>query len=140
MWTPQPVQRTHCRRCRRPLTDPDSIARGYGPECWDTVKNNIPPHGEPLTKTRSIENIFDANAALDRIRQETPARSCSCGASLGSAPIRSYDSIDGRILEGFESPQWVYISCPKCGQEIAINRLYVSPGTQQRTLAEAFNL
>lgn len=24
---------THCRECGRHLTDPDSLARGYGPEC-----------------------------------------------------------------------------------------------------------
>jgi len=23
-----------CRRCGRPLTDPVSIARGFGPTCW----------------------------------------------------------------------------------------------------------
>jgi hypothetical protein len=26
---------THCRICRRALTDPASQARGIGPECWD---------------------------------------------------------------------------------------------------------
>ena len=144
-WSPKPATlHTRCLRCRRPLSDPDSISRGYGPECWDRVKNNLPPHGEPLTKKQSIENIFDAQAALARLRQETPARACSCGAPLGSVPLRSYDSIDGRILEGFESPQWVYISCPTCGQEIALNRLYVLPDSparpSQRTLAEAFSL
>lgn len=27
-----------CGKCKRPLTDPRSIKRGYGPECWRKVK------------------------------------------------------------------------------------------------------
>lgn len=27
----------HCRCCKKPLTDPPSIARGIGPECWEHV-------------------------------------------------------------------------------------------------------
>jgi hypothetical protein len=27
----------HCRRCGRPLKDPVSIRRGYGPICYDKV-------------------------------------------------------------------------------------------------------
>jgi hypothetical protein len=29
------LKSTRCARCRRVLTDPDSIARGLGAECWD---------------------------------------------------------------------------------------------------------
>lgn len=29
------LKSVRCARCRRPLTDPDSIARGLGPECFD---------------------------------------------------------------------------------------------------------
>jgi len=28
-----------CAECRRPLTDPLSANRGYGPECWELVKH-----------------------------------------------------------------------------------------------------
>ena len=30
-----------CRRCRRPLTDTDSIARGFGKECYDRYIKEI---------------------------------------------------------------------------------------------------
>lgn len=26
-----------CIRCKREITDPESIARGYGSSCWETV-------------------------------------------------------------------------------------------------------
>ena len=26
-----------CQKCGRKLTDPESIERGYGPECWGSI-------------------------------------------------------------------------------------------------------
>ena len=26
-----------CQKCGRKLTDPESIKRGYGPECWGSI-------------------------------------------------------------------------------------------------------
>ena len=31
------VEKKRCKRCNRVLTDPDSIKRGYGPECKDKI-------------------------------------------------------------------------------------------------------
>lgn len=28
---------TKCQKCGKKLTDPDSMERGYGPECWSTI-------------------------------------------------------------------------------------------------------
>ncbi|WP_283682705.1 DUF6011 domain-containing protein [Parablautia sp. Marseille-Q6255] len=28
---------SRCQKCGRKLTDLDSIKRGYGPECWETI-------------------------------------------------------------------------------------------------------
>ncbi|MGE4296818.1 MAG: DUF6011 domain-containing protein [Desulfovibrionaceae bacterium] len=39
----------HCRRCRRKLTDPASIRRGYGPECARRVQGNEQYNLLPLT-------------------------------------------------------------------------------------------
>lgn len=33
--------------CRRQLRDPESISRGYGPDCWQKL------HGRPARKLRS---------------------------------------------------------------------------------------
>ena len=30
-----------CSRCKRPLTDPDSIARGLGVECWEKQLGSV---------------------------------------------------------------------------------------------------
>ena len=29
---------TVCGKCQRPLKDPKSVERGYGPDCWREVK------------------------------------------------------------------------------------------------------
>jgi hypothetical protein len=34
-------QQTHCYCCRKYLTDPGSIARGIGPECWQRVLDRV---------------------------------------------------------------------------------------------------
>lgn len=26
-----------CQKCGRKLTDPDSMERGFGPECWESI-------------------------------------------------------------------------------------------------------
>lgn len=31
---------TKCKNCGRKLTDPESIGRGYGPQCWAEVKGD----------------------------------------------------------------------------------------------------
>lgn len=33
---------SHCRRCGRDLTDPESIERGYGPDCWGEATRSEP--------------------------------------------------------------------------------------------------
>lgn len=29
---------TICGKCHRPLTDPKSVERGFGPDCWERIK------------------------------------------------------------------------------------------------------
>jgi len=38
----------NCACCGRPLTDPESIRRGIGPECWEVVKSII----EEITRAK----------------------------------------------------------------------------------------
>lgn len=33
----RPKRGNYCRECGRPLKDAESIARGYGPECWLSI-------------------------------------------------------------------------------------------------------
>lgn len=32
---------SRCQKCGKKLTDPESIKRGYGPECWETISGQI---------------------------------------------------------------------------------------------------
>jgi hypothetical protein len=55
---------TFCRRCGRPLTQRESIARGYGPVCWRILNGMNPPRvvGErekiSTFKGRSLLEVF----------------------------------------------------------------------------------
>lgn len=33
---------TKCQKCGKKLTDPESMARGYGPECWSQITGEPP--------------------------------------------------------------------------------------------------
>ena len=113
---------TRCLRCGRSLKDHKSKSRGYGPECWQKVKHALPSR-PPIVETRSIENIFTVNEVYDSIQVHISSRSCpSCGALLSSAEVHSYDHEDGLNLRGFLSPQWVYVTCPRCGVVIALHK------------------
>ena len=38
---------SRCRKCGRKLTDPESRARGFGPECWQSIKGTQPADADP---------------------------------------------------------------------------------------------
>jgi hypothetical protein len=44
---------TSCRRCRRTLSDPESMMRGYGPICIEKINSS------KKTKPGSLESYFD---------------------------------------------------------------------------------
>ena len=39
-----------CQKCGKKLTDPESIKRGYGPECWNGLTTHYYPHPEDWEK------------------------------------------------------------------------------------------
>lgn len=39
-----------CQKCGRKLTDPESIERGYGPECWNGLTTHYYPDPEDWEK------------------------------------------------------------------------------------------
>ncbi|AAM05986.1 DUF6011 domain-containing protein [Methanosarcina acetivorans] len=115
---------TRCLRCGRALRDHKSKSRGYGPECWEKVRHALPPYRAPLSETKSLINPFDASASYLSILRKFSSHSCpSCGASLHSAEVHSYDHDNGINLSGFLLPQWVYITCPCCGVDISLHKL-----------------
>lgn len=53
---------SNCQKCGKKLTDPESMKRGYGPECWEQisgekpVKSLMPAHDYDVPGQM---NIFD---------------------------------------------------------------------------------
>jgi protein-arginine kinase activator protein McsA len=64
-----------CLKCNKPLTDPISIERGYGPECWAQLGlgNDIKPI--------IIARLFPKNKKKDR-DQESEKICRRCGIEL----------------------------------------------------------
>lgn len=65
---------TTCTRCHKPLTDPDSIARGFGPECWAEVHADRSTRDEhlgaelgPLIDEVLLQRDPKTNSALTNI-------------------------------------------------------------------------
>lgn len=50
-----------CQKCGRKLTDPESIERGYGPECWGSIL----PHYS-IEQEGPEESLYNASGCKDR--------------------------------------------------------------------------
>jgi hypothetical protein len=46
---------TTCGKCNRPLKDPKSIERGYGPDCWRKIKAAASKEAEENEKDEKEE-------------------------------------------------------------------------------------
>ena len=54
---------TKCQKCGKKLTDPESMRRGYGPECWPQVSGLEKTFGKNEEIPGQM-NIFDFPEAL----------------------------------------------------------------------------
>lgn len=70
---------TFCLRCRHRLTDPVSIAQGYGPVCWQIVQRA--EQGEPESQWRMLSRPH-----LYRLRASSSAYSHPHPESSGHPP------------------------------------------------------
>ncbi len=59
MTTKTSTERHTCRKCGRVLTDPRSIARGYGPKCFARMRA-VAAAFKPATLTKALELIADS--------------------------------------------------------------------------------
>lgn len=53
---------TVCQKCGKKLTDPESMRRGYGPECWSQITGKLPDSNTKVGDEEGISgqmNIFD---------------------------------------------------------------------------------
>lgn len=56
-----------CQKCGRKLTDPESIKRGYGPECWGRIL------GIHISETEEDEQI-DGQMSIFDVLDEPPEK------------------------------------------------------------------
>jgi len=76
---------TVCGKCQRPLKDPKSIERGYGPDCWREVKAKMAKEEEDQESEEeagmSYYWICEAcGASLD------PGEKCDCSRENQKTP------------------------------------------------------
>lgn len=74
------VQRGYCRACGSRLTDPVSIARGYGRNCWKEVPTMV---------------VLEVVEAVEQCVQRTDATEPPCEIASGC-----YFGQDGKCLRG----------------------------------------
>lgn len=103
-----------CRECGRPLSDPKSRQRGFGPSCWAKVTGGkeVPHHSFP-----------EAEKTLREAEPQTLI--CQCGQDLHLEPVRGYPH-----TRGWETPEgkmWLYVICPSCRSEVSLWKLGISP-------------
>lgn len=67
--------------------------------------------------------VHRLEAIVENINTAEPH--CSCGAVLHGSDLRHYGPhLGGIYLEGFPEPRWVYVTCGRCGYDIAIRKIW----------------
>jgi len=127
----KPITSRHCGRCRRGLTNEDSMARGYGRTCWQKLggrgnQKNCSIEGA-LPKTISdITVAGDSFAMMTRkILSAVGDEKCRCGEPLAHGKVGSYDHEGGILIPGYGQKQWVYLQCSKCRYALGLNHIKI---------------
>lgn len=127
-----------CLRCGKYLTDPKSIARGFGPICWPKVRHLIEKHEEydDLLKGPKEDNDYPM---IGDYMSYQKRNTCGCGGDLKNAQVDHYEHHKGVPIQGYKKKQWVFLICPKCTKRWALWKLgilAVSEDPAQQTLDE----
>lgn len=62
---------SRCQKCGKKLKDPDSMKRGYGPECWESITGILRTKAPTVEENLSGQmNIFDFPEYLPEKREE----------------------------------------------------------------------
>lgn len=129
-----------CIACGRILSDPTSVARGYGPECYAKIRaatRTTHEDGSTITVVdarlagRSLKAVQKAYAR-NRARSGTYRISCrGCGESLtaGYLQVRDHRGTGGYRLPGYGADLWITLRCPECGYELSVNKIGVTQAT-----------
>lgn len=119
-----------CNRCGKPLSNPKSIERGYGPVCYKIVSHELKKHEELREKGSREENNYPTFAdylhQLLNVEHKSHEK-CFCGTRFEDMDFDHYLSeYSGWWLNGWKYRQWLYLECPKCTHQWAFHHLRVS--------------
>lgn len=87
---------------------------------------------EPIIKdihgkiTNERDAVVSMSIIWDRIFHSPLRNNCECGTRWRFGLLRSYDHNGGIEVPGFEEPQWFYVHCLKCGDDMGINHMGIN--------------
>ena len=66
-----------CQKCGKKLTDPESIKRGYGPECWNSLtahyyRNSVDWENYSVPGQMNIEDFLDMEGGDNGDKKDMP--------------------------------------------------------------------
>ena len=129
----------YCLKCNRPLSNPQSIRHGYGPECWAKVQRTLRLGDDQAPDKVTITDQEKARDTRIKLRKillfSSKRKTCSCGTPFADCEFMTCDHGDGGVpLDGYAVPQWVWFACPKCGYQTAWHKL-LRPYASRKSLA-----
>lgn len=87
-----------CQKCGRKLTDPESIERGYGPECWGSI---LPHYSiEQEEPEESIPGQMTIEDFLGGLKMEEKRICPKCGM------MEALDTVRDFYAPGMTDQQW----------------------------------
>lgn len=128
-----------CIACGRILSDPTSVARGYGPECYAKIRaatRTTHEDGSTITVVdaklagRSFKAMQTVVArVLGGIRNRGApivCRGCGDTSTAGYLQVRDHRGTGGYRLPGYGGDLWITLRCPECGYELSVNKIGVT--------------
>ena len=107
-----------CRRCGRPIENPKSLIRGYGPICYSKINHSQKSLTEFYDKGETEENN---KPELSEYYQYFQNVKCWCGEDLSHEPLEHYKHEGGYPVKNYKHDQWIFVECPKCGICLSLN-------------------
>lgn len=120
-----------CLRCGRSLKDPESVKRRMGPACWKkAMGESEAAYQKMISKERTVTDPAQESETMQEIWRrvlQAERKECWCGTSISRGSLETCDHPGGYPLKGFGRPQWIWVTCPKCGYQMAYWKLHAPP-------------
>ena len=115
---------SNCGRCGKPLENPKSIERGFGPICWIKLEIARKKEENKLLELLKGEREENDKPTLGYYLSQLSELHClSCNADLHYGEIEHYEHNGGYPLKNYKNNQWIYITCPKCEIKNSLSKL-----------------